>query len=90
MMAETRHFLTVRWCNKGRRGIFCDKTGAPVAKDDAPLTYEEMMKALDVFWIILVPESRELSPEEVATYRWWRPLAEYSNEYGIAMQEPGS
>ena len=87
MQQATRHFLTVRWCNKGQRGIFCDNTGAPVAKDAAPFTETEMRDELSVFTMILAPESREMTLEEVAKHKWWRPLAEFSNKFGIAVQE---
>ena len=79
---KTRHFLTVEWCNNGRRGIFCSATGIPYAKD-TPLTTDEMNTYLDPFFIILAPKSIELSEQELSEYHLFIPLAEYSEAFGI-------
>lgn len=81
----TRHFLTVDWCNKGKRGIFCSKEGAPFSQDH-PFTEDEIQEVLNVFYLILSPQSLELTEEELKEYNKWYPLAEYSNEYGIAIK----
>ena len=85
-MTETRHFITVDWCKKGRRGVFCDNTGATNSRD-RPLTQEEMREELGHFWLILYPESIPLTAEELAEYTQWTPLAEYSNVWGIARRK---
>lgn len=78
------YFLTVDWCNKSRRGIFCDVDGHCFRKDDEPHTALEMQTILDVFWIILSPKSELLTEEQVAEFTFWLPLAEYSNQFGVA------
>ena len=78
------YFLTVDWCNKGDRGIFCDQKGNPFIKENEPHTEDEMWKILGPFDLILSPESTELTEDDVAEYQWWSPFAEYSGEYGIA------
>lgn len=85
-MTET-YFLTVKWCGKGGRGIFCDTGGRAFRKDGEPHTYEEMWDILDVFYMILSPESRPFAEEEVAEFTYFRPLEEYRGEYGIALRE---
>ena len=82
---KTRHFLTVDWCNRGKRGLFCSKEGNPFSQDH-PFTEDEAWKVLDSFALILDPQSLELTEEELKTYNKWYPLAEYSNEYGIAIK----
>ncbi len=82
------YFLTVAWC-KGRRGIFCDKEGNPFRKDDEPHTEQEMFGVLGPFVIILSPRSQVLTEEEVAEYTQFGALAEYKNEYGIALRPLG-
>ena len=38
-----RWFLTVDWCNQGKRGIFCNlANGNAFSKDDAPHTEDEV------------------------------------------------
>ena len=83
---ERTYFLTVDWCAKSRRGIFCRKDGVPFRKDGVPHTELEMQEILDLFWIILAPESRPFTFEEIAEFTYWRPLAEYSGEFGIALR----
>ena len=78
-----RWFLTVDWCNKGERGVFCSAAGASFSKDTQH-TEDEMWDILDVFAIILNPESVELSEAELKEYHLYTPLAEYSHQYGIA------
>jgi len=82
-----RWFLTVDWCNKGKRGIFCNlANGNAFAKDDAPHTESEIWEILDAFAMVLNPKSIEFSEEEVAQHTKAYPLAEYSNEYGYAIK----
>ena len=73
----------VDWCNQGKRGIFCDPRGTGYSRDK-PFTSEEMIDVLGCFYIILNPQNQELSEEEVRQYNYFKPLAEYSNQYGIA------
>jgi len=82
------YFLTVEWCNDGRRGVFCSETGIAYRKDNNPHTDAEMMKILGPFWIILSPQSEEFSRAQLEdSYATFVPLAEYSNRYGIAVCE---
>ncbi len=87
MPNEARFFITVDWCNKGCRGIFCRNDGKTWGKDDQPHTQEEIDKSLGVFWIILKPKSELMTIEQVKERSYFVPLAEYSNEWGIAMTE---
>lgn len=80
-----RHFLTVDWCNKGKRGIFCSKEGKAFSQDH-PFSEDEAWEVLGAFDLILNPQSLELSEEELKAYNKWNPLAEYSNKYGIAIK----
>lgn len=77
-----RWFLTVDWCNKGNRGIFCDIKGNSFGKDTQH-TEDEMWEILGAFDLILNPQSIELDEEGLKEYRRYRPLAEYSHQYGI-------
>lgn len=83
---ETRHFITVDRCSKESRGVFCNREGQAYSKD-RPWTEDEMGEVLGVFEIVLAPMSMELTEEELAEYRWWSPLAEYSYQFGIARKE---
>jgi len=83
---EAKHFLTVEWCSNGERGIFCDTEGAAYSQEE-PHTSEQEWEILDVFALILHPESKLLTEEEVSQYTYWRPLAEFSRQYGIALKE---
>ena len=83
------YFLTVDWCNKGHRGIFCDNRGGPFSKVDEPHTTEEMDGILGLFWMVLSPASVLMTEAEVAKHNQWYPLEEYSNVYGYAVTEEG-
>ncbi len=78
-----RWFLTVDWCSKGNRGIFCNANGNSFSKERQH-TEDEMWEILDAFSLILAPQSVELTEAEVKTYNQYHPLAEYSHQYGIA------
>ena len=82
-MENVRYFITVDWCNEGRRGVFTRADGAAFPSD-SPHTGQEMYEVLGPFWLILNPTSEPLTEEELREYSWFIPLAEYSNEYGIA------
>lgn len=84
-IAEKKFFLTVDWCNKNKRGIFCSKDGNAFNQDH-PFTEDEAWEILGPFDLILNPQSIELTAEELKAYSKWYPLAEYSNKYGIAYQ----
>ena len=88
-MTDNRYFLTVDWCNKGRRGIFSNINGNAFAKDGLPHTEDEMWNILDCFSMVLSPQSIEFSQTELKKYNKWHPLAEYSNQYGVALKEDG-
>ena len=82
-----RWFLTVDWCNKGNRGIFCNlSNGNAFSKEDSPHTEDEMWEILGDFDLVLSPKSLEFSEEEVAEYTKAYPLGEYSNQYGFAVK----
>ena len=81
------YFLTVDWCKKSGRGIFCDINGKAFSKDGEPHTELEMWEILGPFDLILSPESQVFTEEQVAEFTYYRPLAEYKGEYGIALRE---
>ena len=80
-----KYFLTVDWCNQGKRGPFCDKQGRSFIKDDEPHTRDEMEEILGVFFLILSPQSLPFTENELKGFNRFVPLAEYSDEYGIAV-----
>jgi len=84
-MQIKRWFLTVDWCNQDKRGIFCDTSGNSFSKSTQH-TEDEMWEILQAFAIILNPQSMELTSEELKQYHLYKPLAEYSNQYGIALK----
>jgi hypothetical protein len=83
---STTYFITVEWCSDEHRGIFCSRDGACFHKHGEPHTQEEMDNCLGLFTLILNPRSEPFTEEEVAEYTCFRPLAEYSNRYGIALK----
>ena len=78
-----RWFLTVDWCNQGKRGVFCNANGNSFSKETQHAE-DEMWEILGAFSIILNPQSIELDKDELKVYRKFYPLAEYSDKYGIA------
>ncbi len=82
-LGRKRWFLTVDWCNKGNRGIFCNDNGESFGKG-AEHTEEEMWQILGTFAMILNPQSIELTKEQLKEYCRFIPLAEYSDKYGVA------
>jgi len=78
-----RYFLTVDWCGKGNRGIFCNANGNSFSKETQH-TKDEMWEILGAFSMILNPKSELFSEDEVAKHNQFYPLAEYSNQYGVA------
>jgi len=78
-----RWFLTVDRCSEGHRGIFCNLEGQSFGKDTQH-TDDEMDEILGPFSLILNPLSIELSEAELKEYHRFVPLAEYSNQYGVA------
>jgi len=85
-MTKQAYFLTVDWCNSNRRGIFCKRQGQGYWKKDEPHTADEMGNILGPFDMILNPKSELLTIDQVKEYTQWIPLAEYSYEFGIAVQ----
>jgi hypothetical protein len=81
-----RWFLTVDWCNKGRRGIFARRDGNSFGKDTQH-SMDEMDEILGAFALFLDPKSIELDEVGLAKYHLWYPLAEYSDEYGIVLKD---
>ena len=79
-------FITVDWCNKGNRGVFASKEGNAFGKEFGPHSEDEMGEILGPFDLILHPKSEPFTEAELATYRRFVPLAEYSNEYGVVFK----
>lgn len=86
MTEEIHYFITVDWCKGNKRGIFCNKKGIGYWKERKH-TEEEIAEILGHFWIILSPQSEPFTQEQLKKTRRWIPLAEYQNEYGIAIKE---
>lgn len=82
-----KYFLTVDWCNQGKRGIFCDRTGDCFWKLDEPHTENEIFEILDMFELVLSPKSILLSEDELKEYTLWYPLDEYSGIFGYATKK---
>ena len=85
-MDVKRWFVTVDWCGKGNRGIFCNTKGQSFSKD-VQHSVEEMDDIVGLFWMILDPKSSELTEQEIKEYKYFYPLAEYSNQYGMACKQ---
>lgn len=85
-MADRAYFLTVDWCDQGKRGVFCRSDGIAFRKDDEPHTLEEMMNILNVFSIVLAPQSKLLTADELAEHTVFHPLSEFSYQYGYAVK----
>lgn len=81
-----RYFLTVDWCEKGNRGIFCDAEGHCFAKDVEPHTALEIQEILGPFWLILAPLSQLFTSQQTSRLSQWIPLPEYSSVFGIALE----
>jgi hypothetical protein len=84
-----KYFLTVDWCNQGKRGIFASLDGGSFWKEEAngEHTEDEMYQILGIFDLILSPKSTLISEEELKEYRYLTPLDEYSGQYGIVRKE---
>lgn len=81
--------LTVDWCNQGKRGIFSDLKGNCFWKEEneGKHTEDEMYKILGMFDLVLSPQSELISDDEMMEYKWFTPLDEYSQMYGIVRKE---
>jgi hypothetical protein len=86
ILGETRYFLTVDWCERGRRGVFCNGKGQSQPQKGKH-TQEEIQKILGPFWMILSPKSIPLTEKQLGEYTQWYPLEEYSSVWGIAEKE---
>jgi len=82
-----KYFLTVDWCNQGKRGIFCDELGRAFPSDDKPHAEHEMFEILGMFCMVLSPKSEPMTAKTVKKYTVFRPLGEYKSHYGIAMRK---
>lgn len=80
------YFLTVDWCGQGRRGVFASARGVGFRKDGGPHTDEEIREILGLFEMVLNPESRLLTFNELAKYNRWHPFEEYSGRYGVVLR----
>ena len=81
-----RWFLTVDWCDKGKRGVFSDVSGNSFSKETQH-TVDEMQEIFGVFFIILNPQSVEMSEGALKEYHKYYPLAEYSYQYGVVHKD---
>jgi hypothetical protein len=79
-----KYFLTVDWCSKGRRGIFCSRDGIPFSKKTKH-TKEEMDDVLGLFSLVLSPESILMTEEKVRKHTRFYPLGEYNGQFGYAV-----
>ena len=84
-----RYFLTVDWCNQGKRGIFASIKGDAFSQEE-PFDEDRIWEILDCFSLVLNPESIELSEEELKAYTKWYPLGEFSNQYGYVLKKSQS
>ena len=84
---EARYYLTVDWCGIDKRGVFCDRKGGAFCHIGGPMDEDETFKILGAFSLILAPEWHPLTKAEMAEYKVWYPLPEYSNQYGVALRE---
>lgn len=84
-----KYFITVDWCGKGRRSIFCSADGNAFWKEEhlGPHTEDEIFEVLGMFDLVLAPKSILLSEDELKEYNQYYPLAEYSNMYGYACKK---
>jgi hypothetical protein len=84
-----KYVLTVDWCNQGKRGIFSNRQGHCFWKEETEgeHTEDEMWEILGMFDLVLSPKSELISDEEMKEYRWFTPLDEYSQMYGIVRKE---
>lgn len=87
MAPKVHWFLTVDWCNQGKRGVFCKSNGVGFWRNHKPATDAEVIAILGPFALILSPEWRPFTMNEVQKYCHWRPLAEFNNVYGYAVAE---
>jgi len=85
MTDEIHYFITVDWCNKGKRGIFTSKQGVGFW-ETREHTEEEMREILGPFYLTLNPKSEPFNEEQFSKQRIWVPLAEYQHQYGIAVE----
>lgn len=83
---DKKYFVTVDWCNKGNRGIFCNRDGTAYFKETEH-TQDDFWDILDCFSLILNPQSIAFTEEEVKQYTQWKPLGEFSNQYGVALKK---
>ena len=83
---ENRKFiLTVDWCSQDKRGPFISREGNCFWRQDRPHTADEMYAILGPFDLILSPKSELFTEKQIALYKVFVPLKEYSDAYGIAL-----
>jgi len=87
MIGKARYFLTVDRCSQGQRGVFCSKDGKSFSYLVEPLGSSDADEILGPFALVLAPEWQLMTAAELAEYKTWYPLAEFSNEYGYAVKE---
>jgi len=81
-----RWALTVDWCSKGLRGLFCSRKGEAFFQD-TPHTEQQFWEILDAFALVLDPKSVEMTAEEVRELTLWIPLGEFREMFGYAVSK---
>lgn len=82
---EIHWFLTVDWCNKGKRGLFTDSQGKGYWQTQ-PHTDDEMFGILGPFDLVLSPKSLPFISNDLEGIDIeWVSLAEYKHHFGIAI-----
>ena len=78
--------LTVDWCNKGRRGVFCSRDG-DISMKRTQHTRDEMDKYLGPFCLVLDPQSIQMTVGEIKKHNQYIALGEYSHMWGIGLKD---
>ena len=87
-MTEIHWFLTVDWCKQGKRGLFISSRGKGIWEEHEQ-KQEEIFDAMDMFYLILAPESLPFVESEIVGLTGeWFPLEEYRNHWGYMPLAP--
>ena len=76
--------LTVDWCRMGRRGVFCSNCG-DINMSRTQHTRDEMDRYIGAFWLVLDPQSVQMTVGELKRHNQYVPLGEYSHMWGIGL-----
>ena len=86
MTKQTRWFLTADFLSKGKRGVFCSRTGqSPVS--DTQHSDAEIQEAFGPFVVLMNAQSVEMNEAELSEYTTWVPLEEYKCQWGLAYKD---